>query len=148
MKRTIVTFAALAVALALSGCTEKDPFAIADTDGNSTLSPGEFERFMLEAIYTESDSDGDKKVTMAEYAAANPSGKKFKTIDADGDGGITPAEAKAFATDQGTFDELFAKIDADGSKTLTRAEAEAFHSTVTATEGSTKLEKLSNATSQ
>ena len=41
-------------------------FSVADTDNDNRVSPAEFDRYMLEAIFAQADADGDGKVTFGE----------------------------------------------------------------------------------
>lgn len=141
---------AVVSAALLAGCADRDIYLLADTDGDGKVSQAEFERFMLEAIFTEADADGDGKVTYAEHKAANPSidAARSKAIDANGDGVITPAEAKAYSDKHQGLAQLFAKIDTDKDGYLSRSEVETFYTVATESAGSTRLEKLSNAANQ
>ena len=120
--------AAAAPALAFIGCATPDGFTFADTNKDNKISPAECNRYMLEAIYAETDADGDSKVTFQEWKQTNPGAeqKKFSVPDADKDGVVTPAETKAHFERAGTLSDLFTKMDADGSGYVTRSEAIAF----------------------
>lgn len=146
----LVTLAAASAALTLASCDKKDGFEVADADADKNISYTEFDRYMLEAIYTAIDTNGDAKVTLEEYKAADTTATEagFKEVDANGDGIITPAEAKAFWDAKGTMKELFKKIDTDGDGTLNQAEVQAFYDKAAEAEGDTDLEKLSNAAAQ
>ncbi|QQL43682.1 EF-hand domain-containing protein [Sulfuriroseicoccus oceanibius] len=146
----LVTLATASLALSLASCEKRDGFALADTDGNQSISYQEFDRFMLEAIYSSVDVDGDSKVTLEEYLASGSDATKegFKKVDANGDGVITPEEAKAFWESQQTMKSLFKKIDTNGDGQLSQEEVKTFFDKAAKAEGKTDLEKLSNAASQ
>jgi Ca2+-binding EF-hand superfamily protein len=144
-----------AVALAAAGlllpsCKEKDGFTMADTDGDARVSPVEFSRYMLEVIFAEADADGDAKVTFEEWQKANPDAEenKFYAPDKDGDKMVNPEEAKAHFERQGTMTDLFKKIDTDKDGYLNREEVVDFTEKMEAQSGSTKLQKLQQATSE
>ncbi len=112
----------------LTSCKKKDGFTIADTNSDGIVDQAEFTRFMNEAIYTEMDADGNSRVTFEETTLAYPEANKerFKKADFDGDGVVTPKEAKSHFDKQGTFQDLFTKIDSDKSQGITREESRAF----------------------
>ncbi len=86
-----------ATALLLPSCKENDGFTMADTDKDDRISPAEFERYMLEAVYAEADADSNSQITYEEWQAANPDADKakFYAPDKNGDKVVTPEEAKA-----------------------------------------------------
>ena len=133
-----------AAAMLFTSCASPGGFTIADTDESGSVSPDEFKRFMLEAIFIEVDADGDAKVTFAEWRAANPSAdeSKFTAPDANRDETITPAEVKAHFEREGTMEELFSRIDTNGDDSLSREEVAAFKNKLAAESG-TPLERLS-----
>jgi Ca2+-binding EF-hand superfamily protein len=131
----------------LGGCVEPDGFTVADVSGDEWVSEEEFERYMLEIIFTDADGDGDAEVTFAEWKVANPSGErwKFRAPDRNGDEVIDPGELREHFAKQGTMRDLFRQIDTDGNGYLSREEVAAFKAKVNSAAGSTRLEKLSNA---
>ena len=139
---------ATAASLLLASCAGPGGFETADTDQSGTVSPAEFNRYMLEAIYTEVDRDGNAQVTFEEWQAANPSAEpaKFKAPDSNRDEVVTPAEVKAHFKKQGTMEDLFSQIDTDGDGSLTRVEVTAFKEKLASHSG-TPLEKLSKSIS-
>jgi Ca2+-binding EF-hand superfamily protein len=139
-----------ATALLLPSCKENDGFTMADTDKDDRVSPAEFGRYMLEAVYAEADADGNSQITYEEWQAANPDADKakFYAPDKNGDKVVTPEEAKAHFTRQGTMNDLFKKMDTDNSGYLSRDEVVAFKEKMEAQSGSTKLQKLSQAASE
>ena len=120
---------------------------MADTNNDGLVNSPEFERFMLEAIFTEADINDDGKVTFAEWQTANPgaSAVKFKAPDTNRDGAVTPAEAKAHFDREGTMADLFKKIDTNGDGYLTQEEIAVFKQKLEAQSGSTPLQRLSQA---
>ena len=124
-----VTIALLCVApLLLSSCSKPGSFQLADADSDGRVSFPEFKDFMLEAIYSEADTNVDMKVTFEEWRALNPDAdeKRFYAPDADNDKVITPAELKAHFERQGTIEDLFEKMDANDDSFLTIEEVDAF----------------------
>ena len=121
--------AAMAAAgtLLLSSCATSG-FDRADTDDSGAVSKAEFKLYLLDTIYAEADVNRDAKLTFAEWKAANPNAEehKFKQPDTDGDGAVTPAEAKAHFERTGMLDDLFDQIDTDKTGSVTEAEIEAF----------------------
>jgi hypothetical protein len=113
----------------LSSCAATG-FSTADTDGSKLVSKKEFERYLLETVYAEADTNRDSRITFAEWKIANPEAEKskFNGADANKDGSITPTEAQAHFRLEGTIDDLFAKIDVNKSGDVTEAEIEAFMS--------------------
>ena len=139
-----------ATVLLLPSCKEKDGFTMADADEDGRVSPAEFSRYMLEAIFAAADADGDAKVTFEEWQKANPDAEKnkFYAPDKDGDKMVNPEEAKAHFERQGTMTDLFKKIDTDKDGYLSREEVVAFTEKMEAQSGSTQLQKLQQATSE
>ena len=125
-------------------------FDLADSDDDGSVSPAEFDRFMLEAIYVEADSNLDKEITFEEWQAANPSADpdKFSAPDTNGDQVVTPEEAQAHFEKYGTLDDLFGQMDSNDDNAVSQAEAVAFQEKLEAQAGSTDLEKLSNLSQQ
>ena len=139
-----------ATALLMPSCKEKDGFTMADTDEDGRVSSTEFSRYMLEAIFAESDADGDAQVTFEEWQTANPDAdkNKFYAPDKDGDKMVSPEEAKAHFERQGTMTDLFKKIDTDKDAYLSREEVVAFTEKMEAQSGSTKIQKLQQAATE
>jgi Ca2+-binding EF-hand superfamily protein len=139
---------AAASTLLLASCADPDGFTMADTDESGTVSPSEFERYMLEAIFAEADSDGNSQITFEEWKVANPNAveSKFKAPDRNRDSVVTPPEVKAHFARQGTMDDLFNQIDTDNDGSLTKGEVAAFKEKLAALSG-TPLQKLSKSVS-
>ncbi len=144
--RNLFVVAGVFALAGLSSCNKQDGYALADTNADDNVDQAEFSRFMMEAIYSEMDADGNSRVTLEESRLAYPQTKeeKFAKADADGDGVITPDEAKVHFEKQGTFTDLFTKIDKDQSDGISREEARAFMDKMEAQAG-TKLEQLEQA---
>lgn len=145
-----LTVACLAgLALALAACKQKDGFDLADTTPDGVVDQAEFERYMLEVIYSEGDRDADSRITFAEWKIANPDADKarFAEADADGDGAITPDEARLHFKNQKSLDDLFSKVDADSSGGISREEAKAFLSRMES-EAGTKMQQIKKAADQ
>ena len=136
-------------ALLLPGCQQGDGFKMADTSGDGRLDLAEFKRYMLEAVYAEADANGDKKVTFEEWKAANPDAKieKFRAADKNGDGVVTPEEARQYFDRQGTMEDLFGKIDSNSDGHLGKEEVAKFMNRL-AEQSGTAIQKLSNATKE
>lgn len=147
----LVRYGAMAVtaasALLLASCGPNG-FKKADTDKSGSVSPAEFERYMLEAIYAEADADGNSEITFEEWSVANPSTSesKFRVPDKNHDSVVTPAEAKAHFDRYGTMDDLFAQIDTNGDNSLSKQEVVAYKEKLAALSG-TSLQKISQAAS-
>lgn len=139
---------AMIVIATLASCNGRSGFNNADTDKSGSVTPAEFERYMLEAIFAESDANGDARVTFPEWKAANPDAEewKFRTPDTNRDGAVTPAEAKSHFTRQGTMSDLFAQIDTNHDGVLSWEEVKQFRKKLKSQTG-TPLQKLSNSVS-
>jgi len=152
IKTSLQLWIPVAVTMLLaSGCqSAKDPFAVADADGSGKIAKPEFERFMLESIFSEADANGDSKVSYEEWKVINPDTEKekFSKPDADKDGLVTPEEMKAYFAGKDTFGTLFEKIDVNGDKGLDREEVETFYKKAEQAAGSNSLQKISNAASE
>ena len=146
-KRCGFFFLIIAIGPLVAGCSGSNAFRLADADKDSKVSPAEFDRYMLEAIFAEADANSDSKVTFEEWKSANPDADpvKFKVPDTDKDGSVTPAEAKRHFDRVGTMADLFAKIDTGGDGYLTKEEVRAFKQKLESQSGSTPIQKLSNA---
>ena len=136
--------------LLLPSCANNSGFDMADSDDDGSVSPAEFDRFMLEAIYAEADTDYNKEITFDEWKAANPGADpvKFSAPDTNGDDVVTPEEAQAHFEKAGTLDDLFDQMDSNDDNAVSEAEAVAFKEKLAAQSGSTDLEKLSNLSQQ
>ena len=139
---------ALAAALLAASCATPDKFDMADTSDDGTVDKAEFSRYMLEAIYTEIDADGDSKITFAESKAANPDATeaKFRAADRNGDGVVTPEEAKRHFKRWGTMEDLFSQIDTNRDGELTEEEVQAYKDKLEKMTG-TPIQKLSKSVS-
>lgn len=73
------------------------------------------------------DSDGDGRISQAEFVAARAAA--FARMDADGDGRVTAEEAQAARAAARTefMARRFAALDSDGDGMISRAEFEAGH---------------------
>ena len=149
MKRKTITCLILGITpiLLFPACSGSPAFDLADGDDDMKVSPKEFERYMLEAVYAEADADGNSQVTFDEWKAANPDAdpEKFTVPDTNGDKMVSPQEAKAHFAKEGTWADLFDKIDTDNDGYITSAEAIAFRDKLAAQTGATPIQKLSQA---
>lgn len=147
---TVLGVVVSAGALLLLPSCANSGFDMADSDDDGSVSPAEFDRFMLESIYAEADTDYNKEITFDEWKAANPGADptKFSAPDTNGDDVVTPEEAQAHFEKTGTLDDLFGQMDSDEDGAVTEAEAIAFKEKLAAQSGSTDLEKLSNLSQQ
>tara|TARA_R110000850_G_scaffold108742_1_gene221235 strand:+ start:2400 stop:2879 length:480 start_codon:yes stop_codon:yes gene_type:complete len=138
--------AAAGALLLLPSCATTSGYQMADANSDGRVTPPEFDRYMLEAIYTEADANADKKITFEEWQAANPSAdpEKFYAPDRNGDKVVSPGEAKAHLERKGTLTDLFDKMDTNNDNSVSETEAAAFKAKLQAESGSTNLEKLSN----
>ncbi len=120
----------LAAVMALPSCTPSNPFKKADTNKDDKVSQAEFNRYILEEIYSATDTDGDSKITFKEWKAANPEAKKskFKLPDDNSDGSVTPKELQKYYKEEGKLVDLFKKIDSSSDGSLSHAEVEAYMS--------------------
>lgn len=126
-----------------------DGFKRADADKSGDVSRAEFDRYILQALFAESDADRDGKVRFAEWQAINPNAdeKKFGAPDKDGDEAITPAEAKTFMNSKGTLAELFSRIDTDKNGSICKEEAAAFRNQLARASRHTAVQTLFGRTS-
>ena len=147
--RKWLAVSAVAILMAGASCSTSS-FSVADTDNDNRVSPAEFDRYMLEAIFAQADADGDGKVTFGEWKTANPAADaaKFKAPDSNRDGAVTPGEAKAHFDRYGTMSDLFTKIDTNSDGYLTEDEIAVFKEKLEAQSGSTPLQRLSQAAQQ
>ena len=129
---------------------ETKGFDIADTNDDGKVSPQEFERFMMETLYAFVDVDRNKKVTFAEWKAANPGAdeSKFNVPDKNGDKIVTPEEARAHFRREGTMDDLFKKIDTNKDGYLVRSEVIAFKKSINAQSGLARIQNISIASAR
>ena len=125
--RCLSAATAAAGALLFSSCATSG-FNIADRDSSGVVSKAEFEDYLINKIYADADTNRDSKITCAEWKASNPNAEehKFKQPDSNGDGSVTPAEARAHFERTGMLDDLFDQIDADNTGSVTEAEIDAF----------------------
>lgn len=132
------------ITLALPACTSHDGFKRADADKSGDVSRAEFDRYLIQALFAESDANRDGKVTFAEWQTVNPNTdkKRFSAPDKDGDRAVTPAEAKTFMDKNGTLAELFSRIDTDKNGSISKEEAVRFRNQLSRTSGTTAFQKL------
>lgn len=151
MNRKTITYLALGLAPALffPACAGSPAFDLADSNDDQRVSPKEFERYMLEAVFAEADADENSLVTFEEWKAANPDADpdKFRAPDTNSDKMVSPEEAEAHFAEQGTWNDLFKKIDTDNDGYITSAESVAFKEKMAAQSG-TPIQKLNQVTSQ
>ena len=151
MKRKTITTLVLGLAPALffPACAGSPAFDLADSNDDLKVSPQEFERYMLEAVFAEADGDGNGQVTFEEWQAANPDADpdKFSAPDTNGDKMVSTKEAEAHFAKEGTWTDLFDQIDTDNDGYITSAESVAFQEKMAAQSG-TSLQKLKQASSQ
>lgn len=141
---TLCAAGAALITLVLPACTSRDGFKRADADKSGGVSRPEFDRYLIQALFAESDANRDGKVTFSEWQAVNPNTdkKKFSAPDKDGDGAVTPAEAKTFMDSKGTLAELFSRIDTDKSGSISKEEAVGFRNRLARKSETTTLQKL------
>lgn len=148
--KTCLGLVAAAGALLLLPSCNTGGYEMADANNDGGVTPAEFNRYMLEAIFTTADANADKEVTFAEWKAANPAADpdKFYAPDRNGDKVISPGEAKAHFERKGTLADLFDQMDTNNDNSVSKAEAKAFKKRLQAESGSTSLEKLSSLSQQ
>ena len=120
-----------------------DRFTAADKDGDGRLSRGEAARGMKRVAtrFDTLDADHDGHVSRAELAAAQRTGRRparatagrhndaegmakaFAGADIDGDGGLTPGEARVAMP---RLSRKFDRVDADRDGRITLAELQAW----------------------
>ena len=125
-------FCALAMALALAGCSQKETGPDPDTTGAAPASAAPVAAAMANPAATTSlatfdgrDTNHDGRITSAEYAGVAT--KVFATLDADHDGNLSIGEMKAARQasgfDPGESTEKFMEdADADHDNRLTLGE--------------------------
>ncbi|MGI9239694.1 MAG: EF-hand domain-containing protein [Verrucomicrobiales bacterium] len=150
LRKSIPALALAAASSLIVSCSTVAPFDVADGDDNENVSQDEFDRYVLEAIFTEADTNGDSKITFEEWRAANPDANKskFKLPDSNGDSAVSPKELEGYFDREGKLVDLFNKIDTNNDGELDHAELQAFRDKMAAQGGSTKLQNLSRAASK
>jgi Ca2+-binding EF-hand superfamily protein len=135
MKKTFSMIAVTTIALASFASLAQAQKGILslDTDGDGKVSSDEFrapEDRRGPRLFERADADGDGVVSRDEMQSAVDAAEqkkqrmqsqmmeRFDEMDADGNGMVTDAEAKAYA---------FQRADADGDGFVTEAEARAMH---------------------
>jgi Ca2+-binding EF-hand superfamily protein len=150
LRKSIPVLALAAASSLIVSCSTVAPFDIADGNADNKISQDEFDRYLLEAIYTEADSNSDSKITFEEWRTANPDAQKwkFKLPDSNGDAAVSPKELEAYFDREGKLVDLFNKIDTDNDGALDHAEIQVFRDKMAAQGGSTNLQNLSRASSK
>jgi len=111
---------------------QPDRFARMDLNKDGSLDRGEVSDFYTNELFTGRDTNGDGRITKAEW---NPEitaeeSKKFATIDADKDGHVTLEEAKAHTRRKGTYTSTFGEADTNRDGRISREEVKAYFASV------------------
>jgi hypothetical protein len=109
--------------------TAPDRFALADTDKNESLSRAEMSDYVVGMIFATRDANGDSVMTPQEWNPDNDPArvKDVRLRDANRDGNVSLAEARAYGRSAGAHDEVFHAADTNKDGGLTRAEVQAYY---------------------
>lgn len=127
------------LALALAACqtaeTDRDLFLKADTNKDGKLSLSEVCELGYPRLYGRFDANGDGRVTFAEAKARQPDfdEKLFTERDLNRDGTVTYEEYVKVAEDKGGMAEAFALVDTNRDAQIDKAEAQVYAASLEAT---------------
>jgi EF hand len=125
-----------AALLTLTGCQTTptgpagpDRFGRADANGDGELTEGEYATYVVAGIFDERDTNHDGVIAKAEW---NPQmdaaeSREFAARDSNKDGGVTIAEAAAYAVKTHRFSDDVKAADTNRNGTVNRIEATAYY---------------------
>jgi Ca2+-binding EF-hand superfamily protein len=120
MKR-VTGFHFFAAALLFTGCATTPPrptpeqaFRAADSNGDGKVSRAEYDAHQIGEMFERFDANNDSVITEQEFLAKGGTAAGFRRIDTSGTGKITLQEAKASAGVRRSLDAPFKEADANG----------------------------------
>ncbi|HET6409280.1 MAG TPA: hypothetical protein VFG14_15445 [Chthoniobacteraceae bacterium] len=119
------------VGLVSVGCqtTAPDRFARADKNHDGQLGRDEINENLVVEVFQSRDANGDKRLTLAEWLAADDKGQEkiFRDRDANADGVVTLEEALAYGRTKGAADKVIRGADTDHDGQLSRQEMTTYY---------------------
>jgi Ca2+-binding EF-hand superfamily protein len=105
---------------------DREAFRAADVDGDGKLSLAEAEAFEYRRIFDSVDLDGNGVITPQEAKEISPdfTMAKFREYDLNGDGKVTYAEFLKVQKAKGDVKKRFLAADLDGDGYVTKKEAD------------------------
>lgn len=112
----------------LVSCGPGSPFDQTGTNVDYELTTGEVEEILTYSLHGSDDANGDGKVTLDEWKAANPTKKssEFRKRDSNGNGIVTIGEFETYVARNGTFDKVLHELDADGDGVVSNTDFDRF----------------------
>jgi hypothetical protein len=103
-------------------------FELADANHDGKLSRDEASDFLVNEIFTASDTDHNGIVTRKEATASDPTRlAEFEKRDLNKDGTLTRGEAIEYGRKHGVVNKMVREADKDHDKQLSKAEVQAYY---------------------
>jgi Ca2+-binding EF-hand superfamily protein len=109
--------------------TAPDRFALADADNNGSLARAEMSDYVVGTIFATRDANQDGIMTPQEWHPDNDPAavKGFRLRDANRDGNVSLAEARAYGRTAKAHDEVFNEADTNKDGGVSRTEVQAYY---------------------